>query len=148
VAWLYSISYVHVQPPTPKTIFQPPRNYLLCFFSSFAAEIPALEVLAISVFHELRRFNFFAYLASTVVANIHRHLRSFILHCYLQPRFLCITISKIHHNTRLYEDNIAQEKGREVSELIDCVTRLDPDREKNCCCDPVAGANLPSLTVI
>lgn len=136
--------------PDPQNDFSAPRNYLLCsFFSSFAAEIPALEVLAISVFHELRRFIFFC--VSSIYSSSEHSPASALVYTALslQPRFLCITISKIHHNTRLYEDNIAQDKGREVSELIGCVTKLDPDREKkNCCCDPVAGANLPSLTVI
>ena len=90
MAWLYKV--LRSGATTPKTIFfSAPRNHLLCFFfpSVFAAEIPALEVLAISVFTtRCAETIFFAYLAQTVVTNIHSHLRSFTLSCPSAPCFL------------------------------------------------------------
>jgi hypothetical protein len=66
--------------PTPsKTNFPAPRNHLFCFFffslslfCLFAAEIAALEVLAISFFFTLRRQKHFCVssIYGTVVANI------------------------------------------------------------------------------
>jgi hypothetical protein len=85
MAWVYKL---RSRLTSQKRIFSP-RSHLFVFLfflsSVFAAEIPALEVLAISVYHAAAPpETFLAYLAYTVVANIpHWHLRPLTLHCPL-----------------------------------------------------------------